>query len=216
LEYLNIAQRQVLSYYVGLSIPLEEWDSSMDNLSNKRKELNEAFEAWRNGELNAEEKLSELIYPWIHDLAKKIFARERKNHTLQPTALVHEAYTELFRSSPQDWENWEHFLHAAAKVMRHILAEHARDRNRDKRPGKHVIVPIDENIPDEKEIDWIDLNEALNKLEKIEEEVFKVVNLRFIWGWTIEETAKIMNIAPATVKRKWEFAQAWLNRELTQ
>ncbi|HYX50292.1 MAG TPA: ECF-type sigma factor, partial [Ktedonobacteraceae bacterium] len=130
--------------------------------------------------------------------------------------------TELFRSSSQDWENWEHFHNAAAQVMRHILAEYGRARNRNKRPGKHVIVLIDENSHDEKNFDWIDLidwvafNEAMKKLEKIDKEAASVVNHRFVWGRTIEETAKIMNIAPATVKRKWEFAQARLKRELTQ
>ena len=158
-----------------------------------------------------------LVYDELRRLAAAYLRRERPGQTIQPTALVHEAYLRLLKDKPDRWQNRAHFCAIAAHSMRQILIERARARGALKRGGVQARVTLDEGLlaADSPPIDIVALDEALQRLEAIDPEQARLVELRFFGGLTIEETAEAMNISAATVKRHWTIARAWLARELS-
>jgi RNA polymerase sigma factor (TIGR02999 family) len=160
-----------------------------------------------------------IVYEELRRLAAAYLRRERPGQTLQPTALVHEAYLRLMKDRPDRWQNRAHFCAIAAHSMRQILIERARARGAQKRGGAQPRVTLDEALVaadgrEEPSVDLVALDDALARLEAIDAEQARLVELRFFGGLTIEETAEAMNISPATVKRHWTVARAWLAREL--
>ncbi len=156
------------------------------------------------------------VYQELRRLAASYLRRERPGQTLQPTALVHEAYLRLMKDRPDRWQNRAHFCAIAAHSMRQILIERARARGALKRGGERHRVTLDDALVagGERSIDLLALDEALERLTAFDPEQARLVELRFFGGLTVEETAEAMNISPATVKRHWAVACAWLAREL--
>jgi RNA polymerase sigma factor (TIGR02999 family) len=169
---------------------------------------------WKDGDPKAMELLLPLVYDELRRLARGYLHRERAEHTLQSTALVHEAYLRLVDQNV-DWQSRSHFFGIAAQMMRRILVDHARARNAAKR-GEGLKVTLDEKmaIAEARDLDVIALDRALNRLAEQDEGQAKVVEMRFFAGLSIEETAEALGISPATVKRDWAMAKAWLMREL--
>lgn len=171
----------------------------------------------KSGRDDALHELLPLVYKELRRLADNYLKRERTNHTLQPTALVHEAYIRLVGQRAIDWQNRAHFFGVAAHLMREILIDYARAKNRKKRGGEfqtRVTLPESFGVQTEPDFDVLAMDEALTKLEKFDREQSRVVELRFFGGLTIEETAQVLNVSPATVKREWQTAKLWLLREL--
>jgi len=152
----------------------------------------------------------------LHRLAHAYMRHENPEHTLQTTALINETYLRLIDQRRVQWQNRAHFFGIAAQIMRRILLNYARDRNRQKRGGKAVHVSLSEAfvIPAEKDREIIALNDALDMLEAIDERKAKVVELRFFGGLTVEEVAEVLKLSTVTVLRDWAFAKAWLSREM--
>ena len=159
-----------------------------------------------------------IVYQELRRLAASYLRRERPGQTLQPTALVHEAYLRLMKDRPDRWQNRAHFCAIAAHSMRQILIERARARGALKRGGERHRVTLDDALVagGERSIDLLALDEALERLAAFDPDQARLVELRFFGGLTVEETAEAMNISPATVKRHWAVACAWLARELGQ
>jgi RNA polymerase sigma factor (TIGR02999 family) len=175
--------------------------------------LNEAVK----GNSQAEASLFELTYEELHRLARSYMRRERQDHTLQPTALIHEAYLRLFSQPDRTWENRTHFFAVAASVMRHILIDHARRHASEKHGGARINVPLESVAapasPASAEL--IALDQALKKLAKWDPRQVRIVELRYFAGLTEEEIAEILNISRRTVTRDWNVAKAWLQKELS-
>ena len=154
------------------------------------------------------------IYAELRSLASNYLNREyRKNHTLQPTALVHEAYLRLVNQKTARWESRSHFFGAAANVMRQILVDHARSQKAEKRGGEHERIQLEESIviqSNEKSFELLALDEALEELAKFDAQKSKIVELRYFGGLSIEETAQVLRVSEITVKRHWRVAKAWL------
>lgn len=157
-----------------------------------------------------------LVYDELRRLANHYLRQERSDHTLQPTALVHEAYLKLIDQSRVDWQNRAHFFGVAAQSMRRILVDHARSHRASKRGGVQQKLALDEAVDysQPRDIDLLALDDALNLLAKLDERQSQVVELRFFGGLTIEETAAALGVSPATVKVDWSMAKAWLHREI--
>lgn len=159
-----------------------------------------------------------LVYRELHRLASRYLSHERRSHTLQPTALVHEAYLKLAGTQDIDWQGRSHFYAIAARVMRRILVDHAREGKSQKRNGGQTLALLDGmDKPAPEPVDATDtlaLDLALNRLEALDTQQAQVVELRFFGGLTIDETAVVLRISPGTVKRDWVVARAWLYREL--
>ncbi len=151
-------------------------------------------------------------------MAHKYLARERRDHTLQPTAVVHEAFLRLIEQRRVAWESRSHFFAVAAQAMRRILIDYARARAADKRGGGRTLIPLDAALGAEapRAVDLIALDDALGRLEKLDRTKASVVEMRFFSGLTIDETAEALGTSPSTVKRDWSMARAWLYRELTR
>ena len=190
--------------------------SSMDGPSTP--EITQLLVAWNKGEAAALERLTPLVYAELHRLAKRHMAGERPGHLLQTTALVNEAYLRLIDWQNVEWQNRAHFFGLAAQIMRHILVDFARTRQRGKRGGEALHVSLSEaaKLPQEKSADLVTLDEALHALEKLDERQARVVELRFFAGLSLEETAEALNVSVMTVRRDWSAAQAWLYRELSK
>jgi RNA polymerase sigma factor (TIGR02999 family) len=173
---------------------------------------------WRNGDKSALDQLMPIIYDELHRLAKRYMSRERRNHTLQTTALVNEAYLRLMGQGQAEWQNRAHFFGVAAQVMRHVLVDHARSRQYAKRGGEANRVTLDDNlaISQEDQIEVLALDEALNRLAALDERKSRIVELRYFGGLSVEETAEVLELSAITVKRDWLKAKAWLYRELSQ
>jgi len=172
---------------------------------------------WAEGDAEAFGALMPVVYDELRQLAAYYLSKERSDHTLQPTALVHEAYLRLAGIRDMELRNRAHFYGAAAQVMRRVLVDHARQRRALKRGGPSCpVVPFDEAIdtPIEAGVDFLALDEALAALEQIAPDRARVVELRYFGGLSVEETAEYLDVAPATVKRHWAFARAWLFRRL--
>jgi len=157
------------------------------------------------------------VYDELRRQAARYLRREQAGHTLQTTALIHEAYMRLVDQRNVQWQNRAQFFGIAAQMMRRILVDHARTKKRVKRGGSDIKVSLaDATMPvEERDLDVIALDEALTRLAEIDEQQSRVVELRFFSGLTVEETAEVMGISPATVKRDWSMAKAWLHRELS-
>ncbi|HKQ79179.1 MAG TPA: sigma-70 family RNA polymerase sigma factor [Blastocatellia bacterium] len=182
------------------------------------QEITQLLIAWSNGDEQALEALMPLVYQDLRRLAAYHLSRENSGHTLQTTALVHEAYLRLVRQKGFRWQNRVHFLAVVAQMMRRILVDHARARRFAKRGGGAQQVPIDEvaDMPDGQAAELVALDDALNALAQFDERESKIVELRFFGGLSIEETAEVLGISPGTVMREWTFAKAWLKRELVR
>lgn len=174
--------------------------------------------AWRDGDAAAFDRLVPLVHHELLRLARAYMAKERAGHTLQPTALVNEAYLRLINVHRIQWQNRAHFIAMAARTMRRILVDSARARGNEKRGGGFEKVPLDDVALDPaiSEIDVLRVDEALQALAAIYPRPHDVVELRFFGGLTIDETAEVLGISPDTVKRDWRFAKLWLVRELTR
>jgi RNA polymerase sigma factor (TIGR02999 family) len=161
--------------------------------------------------------LPPLIYAELRRLANHYLSRERRGHTLQATALVHEVFLRLIPQDEASWEDRGRFIGIAAHVMRQVLVEYARSRNRLKRGGGHERIPLEGGAVGRIDADfgrWEDLDRALDRLEALDTRQAKVVELRYFGGMTVEETAEVLGVSTKTVKRDWSIARAWLRREL--
>lgn len=174
---------------------------------------------WSDGNRGVLEELMPLVYDELHRQAARFLSRERSNHTLQTTALIHETYLKLVDQREVNWESRTHFFAIAANLMRRILVDYARSKNREKRGGDYLILPLEEAesvAGKEKSIDLMALDEALTRLEKIDKRQARIVELRYFGDLTLEETAKVLQISRTTVADDWAMAKAWLHRELTR
>ena len=171
---------------------------------------------WGNGDRAALDRLLPLVERELHRLAHSYMRREDPDHTLQTTALINETYLRLVDQRKVEWQNRAHFFGIAAQIMRRILLNYARDQNRQKRGGGAIHVSLSEAMimPAEKDRELIALNDALTRLEALDERKSKVVELRFFGGLSVEEAAEVLKVSPITVMRDWQFAKAWLAREM--
>lgn len=180
-------------------------------------EIGHLLQSWSDGSREAVDELLPLVYDELHRQAHRFLRRERRNHTLQTTALIHEAYLNLIQQSNVRWQNREHFFAISANLMRHILVNYANARHRKKRGGAAEDLELDESIlipTNTKDFDLLALDEALERLAERDKQQAEIVELRYFGGLTIEETAKVIGISPATIKRDWKLTKAWLYREL--
>lgn len=168
------------------------------------------------GNQEAAEKLIPLVYDELKRFARSYMRRERPDHTLQATALVHEAYLKLVKQQAVDWQSRAHFFGIAAQLMRRILIDHARGHLREKRGGANEVLPLDEALvfSPERSEEFVQLNEALERLSKLDARQSRIVELRYFGGLSVDETAEFLGISPKTVKRDWSVAKAWLHAEL--
>lgn len=168
-----------------------------------------------NGSQDAANQLMRLVYDELHVIAESYMKRERQSHTLQPTILVHDAYMRLIGQHGTSWKNRSHFFGIAAQAMRRILVDHARRVRAEKRDGGERVT-LDESVADSQQqsVDLIALDDAIQKLAHLDARQARVVELRYFSGLDIDETAAALDISPATVKRDWAFARAFLQREL--
>ena len=172
---------------------------------------------WSGGNRDALDALMPLVYTELHRQAARFLRKERSFHTLQPTALIHEAYLKLIDQTEMQWENRTQFFAFSATVMRHILVDYARTKNRKKRGGEAEQVPLEEAMTiavNERNIDLMDLDAALNRLAEVDERQARLVELRYFSGLSLEDTAEVMQISRATAANEWRYAKVWLLREL--
>lgn len=157
-----------------------------------------------------------IVYDELRRQAARYLRRERPDHTLQPTALVHEAYLQLIDQSRVSWESRAHFFGAAARLMRRILVDHARAHQAEKRGSGNEKLGLDEAIavPENKDLNILALNDALEELARMDEQQSRIVELRYFGGLSIEETATVTGVSPATVKREWAMAKVWLQNQI--
>ena len=190
----------------------------MESKETSPQQVTQLLVEWSNGDQDALEQLTPLVYGELRRLAGRYLRKERSDHTLQPTALVHEAYIRLIDQHNVRWQNRAHFFGVAAQMIRRILVDHARGRHAAKRGAMAPKLSLDEAIalPDRKEFDLVALDDALNGLAKIDPQQARIVELRFFTGLTVEETAEVLGISPATVKRDWVTAKAWLYRDISR
>jgi RNA polymerase sigma factor (TIGR02999 family) len=178
-------------------------------------DLTDTFLRWRQGDAGAFEALVPRLYDEMRVLAASYLRHERVGHTLQPTALAHEAYLRLVDQRNVTWQNRAHFMALVAQAMRRVLADHARRRHAGKRGGGATALPLDgQDIAGPDGVAADELDTALEDLSRLDPRQARVVELRFYAGLSIEETAEVLDMSPATVKRDWALARAWLHREL--
>ena len=192
----------------------------MDGATPPPADITLMLQEWQAGSREAMDRLMPIVYNELRVIASRQLAREWRHDRLQTTAVVNEAYLKLFGQRDVDWQNRSHFFAIAAQLMRRILVDHARRELREKRGGGFVHVELnDANLKAvETPVDVIDalaLDAALKKLEQLDPDQGRIVELRFFGGLTVEETAAALNISVATVKREWSLAKGWLYRELT-
>lgn len=180
--------------------------------------VTQLLKAHREGSASALEELMPLVYGELRKIAARHLRGERRDHTLEPTALVHEAYLKMFEGTDMEWQNRAHFLGVAAHVMRHILVDHARARAAGKRGGGAMRATLDEAIAasGERDVDLVALDDALEALRALDERQARVVELKYFGGLSIEETAEVLGVPTSRVRRDWTLARAWLRRELSQ
>lgn len=179
-------------------------------------EVTRLLAEWGNGDPEAAASLMPLIYDELRRLASHFLRRERPDHTLQPTALVNELYLRLVEQRNVKWKNRANFFAVAAQLMRRLLVDHARRHHAAKRGGGNLKVSLDEAlaVADRQDVEVLPLEEALESLTAIDPQQGRIVELRFYGGLTIEETAEVLGISAATVKREWTVARVWLYREI--
>lgn len=183
---------------------------------NTRDEVTAILQRINAGSARAPEELMPVVYDELRKLAGDYMSRERPDHTLQATALVHDAYVRLVDWENVSWQNRAHFFSVAAKVMRNILVDHAVAKKAQKRDfGQRIELTEEISFGGGPDLDLLELENALATLAKIEPEQERIVELRFFGGLTIDETAHVMNSSPATVKREWAIAKTWLFRRLS-
>lgn len=175
----------------------------------------------RGGDREALNQLLPLVYDELRRLARANLSHERANHTLQPTALVHETFLRLIGQKQFDWQDRAHFFGIAARIMREILIDYARARKTQKRGGADgvTMIALDEAVSFQskpEELDLLELDELLTELARLDERQVRIIEMRFFAGLSVEETAEAMNISPATVKRDWQTAKIWLLRKLSE
>jgi RNA polymerase sigma factor (TIGR02999 family) len=183
------------------------------------RDVTQLLHAWGQGDLDARERVVALVYDELRRRAGAVLRGERAGHTLQPTALVHEAYLKLVGSASIDWKDRAHFFGVAARAMRQVLVDHARARNAEKRGSGQVLVGLDTPAAaaaatPPMSLDLLELDRALSKLAALDERQSRLVELRLFAGLTIEESAEVLRISQATVSREWRHAEAWLQREI--
>jgi len=180
--------------------------------------LTQLLQQVNSGREGALEELMPVVYGELRRQAARYLRRERRNHTLQPTALVNEAFLKLIDQRHVRWQNRAHFFAIAAQAMRRIAIDHARARQRIKRGGVQKPVTLDEAMiaGESRSIDVLALDEALTRLAAIDERQARIVELRYFGELSVEETAEVIGLSPATVKREWAMARAWLHAELTR
>ncbi len=181
-------------------------------------EVTQLLIQWSNGDKAALDKLMPLIYEELRQLARHYMNRERAGHTLQTTALVNEAYLRLINRKQVHWQNRAHFFAIAAHLMRSILVDHARSHAYAKRGGGARKIALDEAlaVSQQRAADVVALDDALKRLAEIDRQQSRIVELKFFGGLTIEETAEVLALSPATIKREWSTAKAWLYHELNR
>jgi RNA polymerase sigma factor (TIGR02999 family) len=181
-------------------------------------QVTELLLQWSQGDSAAREKLIPLVYDELRRIARRVLSEQGRDHTLQSTALVHEAYLRLIGHNSIHWDNRVHFFAVSAQLMRRILIDYVRMRQAKKRGGECVTLSLDTGItvPAEREVDLAALDDALNQLSALDERQCQLVELRFFGGLTIDEISRVLKISPATVKREWATARLWLLRELTR
>jgi len=184
---------------------------------NTAREVTQLLCLWSGGDRAALESLIEVVYAELRHLAHSYLRRERPGHTLQSTALVHEAYLRLIDQKNVTWQNRAHFFGIAAQMMRRILVDHARSRQASKRGAGITLLALDEAVAGSgpRGLDLIVLDQALESLARIDPQQSRIVELRFFAGLSIDDTAEVLKISPATVKREWAIAKAWLYREMS-
>ena len=181
-----------------------------------QKGVTELLTDWSNGDQEALNKLIPLVYDELHKLASRYLRRERFDHTLQTTALVHEAYLKLVDQKDANWQNRVQFFAVAAQLIRRILVDYARRHRASKRGGSYCKVTLDEGLVSsgERDAELLALDEALDRLAAFDPQQSRVVELLVFAGLTLEETAQALNISPRTVRREWSTAKAWLHKEI--
>lgn len=179
--------------------------------------LTELLVASGDGDKAALDELMPVVYDELRRLAQKYLSRERSDHTLQTTALVHEAYLRLIDQKSVDWQNRAQFFGIAAQMMRRILINHANERLAQKREGSSTKICLDDALSffERRELDLFALNEALDELAALDPQQAQIVEMRFFGGLTTEEIADVLSVSPATTKRDWDSAKLWLRRQLS-
>lgn len=178
--------------------------------------MTELLLGWSDGDDESRAQLMDLVYQELRRIAGAQLRGERRDHTLQATALVNEAYLRLIDQTRVQWRNRAHFFGIAAQLMRRILVDHARRQRAAKRGGGATVLAINEEVAAglERDFDLVALDDALAQLQAFDARAAQLVELRFFGGLTIEETSEVMQLSPATIKREWSTARAWLHREM--
>ena len=191
----------------------------MEQSLKKSKEITRMLHEWSEGNREAMNAILPLVYDELRRQASRYLRRERSGHTLQTTALIHEAYLKLIDQREVNWQNRAHFFGIAAQLMRRILVDYARARHREKRGGAAGNLPLEAAtiaVSGEKKIDLEALDEALTRLAELDERQARIVEFKFFSGLSNEETAEVLRVSPATVKNDWKSAKAWLYQEITK
>ena len=182
------------------------------------EQITELLQQWRGGSREAFDQLIPLVYSELRVIASRRLAREWRDDALETTALVNEAYLKLLGQRAVDWQNRAHFFAIAAQLMRRIVVDDARRRLSQKRGGGDVAAPLDDLVapqPPVGAVDVLALDVALTELQRIDPDLGRLVELRFFGGMTVEQTAEVLGLSPATIKREWAVAKGWLHRSLT-
>lgn len=188
-------------------------------MANEATQISRLLKQARAGEDGASAKLVDAVGGELRRLARRYMRLERLDHTLQPTALVNEAYLRLFPGQSRGWADRSHFIRSAARAMRQILVDHARRRNRNKRGGDHNRIPLDSGVAlasDQQPAILLALDEALDRLAELDPRQAQIVELLYFSGMTQPEAAKALDISPRTVSREWRLARAWLREEVAK
>jgi RNA polymerase sigma-70 factor (ECF subfamily) len=182
------------------------------------EEVSQLLRAWSNGDQDALDKLMPLVYEELRRMAKRCMDRQNPGHTLQTTALIHEAYLRLVGQKEAHWQNRAHFFAVAAQAMRHILVDYARSRHAAKRGGEIKLVSLVDAavVSEERTAELVALDDALESLAGVDRRKCQVVELRYFGGLSVEETAEVLKVSPETVSRDWRLARTWLLRELSR
>ena len=192
----------------------------MVNKARPASEITEMLRDWSdNNRADSADALLKLVYDELRRQARRYLQKERRGHTLQTTALVHEAYLKLIKQKNVSWEGRSHFFGVAATMMRRILIDYAKTKHRLRRGGVHSDLPLETALTisvSDSDFDLLALDEALNRLAEKEAHLAKVVELRFFSGLDVVETAEVLDVSESTVKRDWAMAKAWLHREMTR
>ena len=179
-------------------------------------DLSKLLRAWSAGDQSALNGLTPIVYDELRRLAHRYMEREQPDHTLQTTALVHEAYMHLVDYKRMQWQDRAHFFAVSAQVMRRILVDHARSHNIKRGRGvQHVTLDEVAIVAGDRTGDFVALDEALNELARLDPRKVQIIEMRFFGGLSVEETAEVLKVSPVTVMRDWSTAKAWLHREMT-